>query len=346
MTVEGNKARGEAGKRLVKRLGVWAWPGGDRSPSHFLASVLCIVLPLAVIVACEVESPPQVPSIRHAPAKASMPLLFDSTDALVYLSIGGHDSLRFLIDSGGRHMFISAPLSRRLGSSMSPLGEGVGGRPIVKLDSFQIGPVTFGTVGARVAAPPLTVQRRWNKGHPYDGLLGWALLGRVDMAYDLSRNRLWLFAASPRSPRRSPVWSVVPDSFRCASPPLLHGDGRTRLTIQDETFPALLDTGASPSVVSWKVARAAGISRDSARRLKERTHGLDTSAAGKLTYLSSFGGAYIGPVPLDSAQVRILDQIGARNEGYQALIGNDLLTGAIAVQADSAGSQVRYVCRS
>ena len=286
--------------------------------------------------------------LLDVPDRTTVPLVRDSTDALVHLAIGGLDSLRFALDSGSPTMLISAPLYRRLDSvsTASEVGSGEMG-PAVELDSFRIGSAKVGKTGAAVTTPPNTVQRRRHKGQPYDGLLGWSVLDSLDLAYDLARQRFHLFRPSSRAPEPSPVWSVVPDSFVCDSFPYLHGSGGTaQLTVGGETFPAVLDTGAGPSVLSWRVARAAGISKKSSRRLDEQALGLDTSSAvGATVHHATLMGARLGQVPLDTAEVRISNLSWFEETEFEALVGNDLLDDGIVIRADSSDRRRQHVCR-
>lgn len=309
--------------------------------------ILCFLL--FILFGCTEEKERSLTSSPlYAPKETSVPLLRDSTDRLVHLSIGSLDSLRFGLDSGSPVMLMSASLHRRLDSiaSASVVGSGEMG-PDVGLDSFGIGSVTIGRTVAAVTTPPYTVQRRWHDGQPYDGILGWSVLDSLDLAYDLSRQRLHLFRRSTHPPKQSPVWSVVPDSFVCDSFPYLHGSGETaQLTVDGETFPVVLDTGASPSVLSWRVARAAGITKGHARQLNEKVLGLDTSSAvGPAVQIATLGDGELGKVPLDTAQVRISDLSWFQQKDYEALIGNDLVEPGIVVRADSADRRLQYVCR-
>lgn len=307
-------------------------------------------LAMFVLAAAGCESDSSEPSSSGtASSGTTVPLRRDSVDALVHLSIGRHDSLRFVLDSGGSSLVLSRSLFHRLGAVASVV-DTVNQVPRVQMDRVRLGSVVIDSPTAVVAAPPLTVQRRWESERPYDGILGWGALSTFDVAYDLVRQRLVLFPSASRPPRQSPVWSVVPDSFACASfpyfsAPYQYESGHfPRLSVKGTSFPVLLDTGASPSVLSWRVARAAGITRASAHRLDERTRGLDTSAVGAVTYGAPVEDAQLRSISLSPARVRVSDVSWFDEGGYQALIGNDLLAGRLVVRADSAGRQRQYVC--
>lgn len=139
---------------------------------------------------------------------------------------------------------------------------------------------------------------------------------------------------------------MIPVHFVCDSFPYLHGSAEVaQVSVGEKTFPVLLDTGANPSVLNWSVAEAAGISRAGAHRLNENTKGIDTSKVGTTTHVGMIKGARLGQVPLDSAQVRISNLSWFSEDGFQALIGNDLLAGGLLIRADSADHRRQYVCR-
>jgi predicted aspartyl protease len=232
-----------------------------------------LALPLlAATLACTAVAAPRAEALpANLPVSASWaetpwaetPLAEDNGRILVRVSIGGQDSLIFILDTAAQGGVIS-PETRDLLGLDPASAEAVnvrGASGATTLTRMRLPPVAVAgeTVdGLRAVVMDMARYRR-SEGPPYAGILGADFLRHFDVELDVpgGRMRLWRHreGSAPPAPPRAPanLDNVAPvDGFVAFD--VAVGTGVAR---------AILDSGAPTSTLNWHAAAAMGVTRAS-----------------------------------------------------------------------------------
>lgn len=128
------------------------------------------------------------------PVRPSMAVTFESRRAgeiIVPVFIGSDGPFRFLLDTGSSHSSVTTDLARRVGAiavAQTPVATatGIEMRPIVRLTSLKIGPVSMDGI----LATGLPSQAVAALGPEVDGVVGQDFLSGFDYTLDYRRSRV------------------------------------------------------------------------------------------------------------------------------------------------------------
>lgn len=240
---------------------------------------------------------------------AEVPLIRDGGYALVPVSIGGTDSLWFVLDSAAGGSVISPATRDLLGfgedAGIEATVTGAGGDTnfqALEIDPISIGGFTRTNVG--VVVIDLTPFQKQESERTYAGILGNDFLRHFDFVLDLPRQSLRLY---PReTDGRSHLAGL--DTLACV-PNLADDEGWIVMDVSVEGTPvrAIVDTGAGRSVFNWVAARQAGLTAESPGIIKSdrNTHGLGAQRAE--THHYRFERVEAGQTRFRSVESRIAD---------------------------------------
>jgi hypothetical protein len=207
------------------------------------------------------------PGIQPAPLPASAtyaetPLVEDNGRILVRVSIAGHDSLAFILDTAAQGSVIS-PETRDLlgldpdsGQTMNVMGaSGPTTLTLMKLPPVTVAGETMDEMNAVVM--DMTPYRR-SPGPPYAGILGINYLQHFDVEIDVPDRRLRLWrhreGSAPPAPPRAPA--------NLDNLAAVQGFVTFDVGVGDTVARAILDSGAHTSMLNWHAAGAAGVTRE------------------------------------------------------------------------------------
>ena len=164
-----------------------------------------------------------------------------------------------LLDTGAQRTMLTSAAAERINGEtprvafsrqMRGIGNTTGTRE-VELRSFSVSGVAI--PARRVQVAPLTVSR---PAMSVDGVLGIDTLGQFDIDFDLSHDRMLLYAGqSCDGPASDWPWSYA--TIRAVGYPGAHQQFSVELNGRRVT--ALLDTGANHTTIAAKAAEAIGI---------------------------------------------------------------------------------------
>jgi tetratricopeptide (TPR) repeat protein len=171
--------------------------------------------------------------------------------------------VKILVDTGSAFTPVSLATAKRLNLPITQLradtGYGIGGAfkryaasiKQLKIDKFTISNIALATSGSS------------NGAYDFDVLLGDDILSHYDLEFDLANNAVRLFESSGCAAGELVYWGKP-----YSAAPLIasESDGpqiRAEVRLNGRLAPAILDTGASISMVDAGVAAAAGVSRES-----------------------------------------------------------------------------------
>jgi predicted aspartyl protease len=239
--------------------------------------------------ACRVEKITAVPLIPPAPP--------DTTRWAIEVMLDGKPA-RMMLDSGAGGLLVSTEAAQRLGLRHRPdyqsSATGLGG--MVYRRVFQVGSIAIGEQRRDDTRFAIEMTASQLAGHGFDGIVGMAVFDRNDVEIDFPARTLTLYRAR-FCPNGSPPWAGR-----------IHGYARTDSAAHSRTnLPtvsaaldghaahALLDTGATSTVIDLAFARVAGAPatppeaapRGVARTMSETTlpmwrHGFDVLTIGGL----------------------------------------------------------------
>lgn len=207
-----------------------------------ILSVWLLALPATVQAACEVRE------------RAAVPFTLANGHLLVPLMVNGAGAT-FVLDTGAERSMVTPDAVQRLNLTLDQwVGttmHGVGG--VVEHQNADPRSVTLGGVALQrhtishdtsltVGALPQTAA-----GTPFDGLLGRDFLSVFDLQFDMAAHRLTLYEVSGCSGRFLP-WTL-PYAAVPAETPMTHAL-IVPITLDSRRLTALLDTGASASMVT------------------------------------------------------------------------------------------------
>ena len=193
--------------------------------------------------------------------RAVLPVAVVQNVPLVGVVINGRPAT-MVLDTGADLTMLTQTAARRLGlvpeegvsiSTVSAGGEGVAG--FARIDGLLLGEAA--SPGRLVGVAPISLPR-WD-GRPLDGLLGTDVLGEYDVELDLPNATVTLYRARP-CPGALPPW---PEPFQVLERrDVLPGTLFVPAWLDGVGLTALLDTGTSLTVVTPRVAWAAGVTAE------------------------------------------------------------------------------------
>lgn len=193
---------------------------------------------------------------QRAPDSVTVPLVVEKNRPFVIVTFQRADgtvrSARFLLDTGGGGLLITAPLARALGLTMGEVSKEEG-------QSFAI---VTSPVNARIGAMPLTLDPERvlvlvgqdnvlppAAGVRAEGMVPGHVLAKMHVVFDYPAATLTLARPGVLTPRGTRL--QMPVSKQSGFP-------RTELEIDGTKYGMLLDTGASFTMVSEVVLKAWG----------------------------------------------------------------------------------------
>ena len=227
--------------------------------------ILGLALLAPLLASC---APPMTPGSNEAcrvERVASVPLIPPDPPATSRWSIevgldGG--TARMMLDSGATSLVISSAAAARLGLRQRPdlhaTASGLGG--MVYRRVFEVGSVTIGTQTRTDTTYAVEMTDAQEAGRGHDGIVGMGVFDRNDVEIDFPARTLTLYRAR-FCPNGAPPW---PQPFRAFPRSRSSQHARSDLpmiavTLDGHQAHALLDTGATSSVVDKGFARTLGV---------------------------------------------------------------------------------------
>jgi predicted aspartyl protease len=252
------------------------------------------------------DAPAQTNSACQLKLEARLPMTESFGHYMVPVNIGGR-TYPMLVDTGAEGTAILPEIAdewhlREDTSSASRL-KGVGGpssQYLRIIPSLKLGSSEW--IDLRVAALPIVSPEQLAQASPPVGLLGANVLNRYDIELDFPARTVSLYTASGCLGTFAP-WSGDFQAYSAQKTP----SNRFILSLSLNGHPvrALLDTGATSSVVTTAAARAAGV--DSvALSLDPRSSGSGVDGLPVTTYQHKFD-MQIGTARFDNAPIVVTD---------------------------------------
>lgn len=250
--------------------------------------------------ACRVEQVAAVPLIPPQPP--------NTTRWAVDVLIDGKPA-RMMLDSGANSLTISTEAAARLGlrqrGDMRASTTGIGGtvyRRVFEADTVSIGAQTR-------AIPTLLTEttEAQRAGRGFDGILGMNVFDRNDVEIDFPARTLTLYRAR-FCPQGRPPWQFAFLSFPRTGTAIQRSDNRPVIAVRLDGRPAhaLVDTGATTTVVNHTLAVAAGAPAEPPPDARRGTMGTMSEATLPM-WLHRFGVLEIGPARIADPQLWVLD---------------------------------------
>lgn len=254
------------------------------------------LLLLLLLSACAAAAPD---ACRLEPL-ADLPLLLRGTVPVLEAEINGQPAA-LVLDTGSDTTVLTRAAARRLGVAESASGRNVGGAGgraragVAVLDGFRLGPVPVRTPRLLLIDAPAP---------PLDGLLGIDALIDWEVELDIPAGRVRLFRARPCITARPP-WTEPATQLPVQQQP---GSGHLFVPVQLDGQPlrAMLDTGASRSVVSLQAAADAGLGPRALAALPV-LRGQAINAEGVLLRAAQFKSLEVGGTVLPNPALAVID---------------------------------------
>jgi hypothetical protein len=197
----------------------------------------------------------------------------DSGRLLVRVSIGGHDTLVFILDTAASAGVISPETPDLLGldPASGQAQQVMGASGPATLTRLRLPPVTVAgeTVDGLNAVVTDMARFRRSAGPPYAGVLGANFLRHFDVEIDVPNGRLRLWrhreGSAPPAPPRAPA--------NPANVAQVQGFVMFDVAMGDSVARAILDSGAHTSTLNWRAAAGAGVTRESPGLVASRSPG-------------------------------------------------------------------------
>lgn len=297
--------------------------------TRLLGSILGTGFALSIALAAHAAGLPEAKagndvSIYHV---WQTPLEFDGTYLLVPVRLGSLQS-SFVLDTAAGGIVVSPAVQTSLGITKTSDADvvGAGGNASYKsieLPSFSVARQERKGWGATVID---LARFKKNKGEPYGGILGNNFLSEYDVEIDMPEGRMRLH--SPMAPGSAPL------GFEAAAAVVNKAESKgfiiMEVLVEGRPVTAILDTGASRSVVNWNAARQAGVTLQSAglRRGEKPIGGLGAKAAE--THFYRFNDIKAGQTAFSPDEVRVADLeifkvLGLGGKKPAMLFGLDML---------------------
>lgn len=272
---------------------------------------------LLMAAACALAGSAGSPDALAAPGHWPLPIAMHEGYPRLEVQLPGRaEPLAMVLDTAASHTVLDLALAQRLalvdeGAAQARV-EGAAGRAAQMRQgrriTLRIGGLAHETAPVLLDLSPVQTATR-----PVDGILGQDLLLRHDMRLDLAAGRLEL--ATPGS---RPQWfagaSCLDNTPRAERPPQAGGFFFADLELRglDAASPAarvraVIDTGASQTLINHAARRALGVADDDAR-LRQRPGGTQgVSAKSAATQLLPIGGLLLAGWQAPPLEVRVSD---------------------------------------
>ena len=286
----------------------------------------------------------QTPPVALSAAECGLPTRFDTLAVQMVglqpvVRIGMDDTTATMVlDTGASETIVTAALAARFNAQAAqPAAQrsfvGIDGKTVVQRGFVDT--LTLGTAKLRQVNLTITPASLGTPAQPRDGLLGLDLLGLFDIDVDLADGRLKLYRGKLCPDAASP-WNVPATELKARRAKLDPLFGAEQLpanraeqraaklevpvVLNGKIVWALIDTGATSTVVSAETAAAVGVT---AAMLATDPAGQTLGAGGKtaVVHLHSFDSLRIAGQT--SPQPRLL--IGPLPAGTAMLLGADYL---------------------
>jgi predicted aspartyl protease len=260
-------------------------------------------------------------SCRYVPI-ARMAVDYSSTthQATVTATINGKPA-RMLVDTGATTMLMRSG-AERLGlrlESTGSYGYGIGGASvnyITHVNDFSVGASHTGKADVPVIGTPGV--------GPNDGVVGADYLLQTDMELSLADNTLQFFRASGCGDTNLAYWDN-----NAIEIPFVGRQGNSlkplvEVELNGVKFKALLDTGATTSVVTRHAAELAGVRVDTpAARPSGKARGFGEKALD--SWIADFKSFRMGEETVNNPQLQIMDDMPQGQDQFDMLLGMDFL---------------------
>jgi predicted aspartyl protease len=291
-------------------------------PDRFHASFRRLPALLALLGLAAIAARPAAASVCLPVRRAELPVTLQHGFLLVPAALDGRQVM-MVVDTGAEATTISPDAVKLLGLAWQPsrtvlLGVGgtVRGGGTVRLQRLQLG----GLVRDRLALPVSTLPPVDGAGQMVAGLLGADVLGGFDIALDLPRHTMTLYALPPCP-------GFVPPGYAAADgselQPAVSGLLFLPARIDGSAVRALLDTGARHSLLDRLVAARLGVTGlDLAFDPVVRGRGVGSAALAFRRHRFAevrVGGVAVRNMPVNVAALPI--------PGIDMLLGADWLAG-------------------
>ena len=243
---------------------------------------------------------------------AEVPVAVSQNTPLVQARINGNQ-VTLLLDTGAERVLLTQDAVRRLGLTIDPsrtfTESGAGG----SFSSFAAQVRDFEFAGLTIPDHPVSVlpyALPANASEPVDGLLGVTVLSAFDIDLDLSKRKMTLYGGLVCGDTAIPPWREP----YITAPAEVSPRGRMNLQVRvgATTVMALLDTGATGSVITTRAALASGVT------------------AAELAASPNAVMRGIGPQPVTVRQHRFSElQIGPERFANQRLLVTDSSLGPV-----------------
>jgi predicted aspartyl protease len=279
---------------------------------------------------------PPPPSTTALPDAVSGPVPFETVNnhIVVHALLNQQEAVRLVLDTGAWQTFVTPATAQRL--SMSPASHAptytttvVGGRqvqvPVVSLASLAVGQ----TMRANV---PVGVLASFPRAPLFDGILGGSFLAHFTLTLDYPGSRLWLV------PHGAPLPPPTAVTMEHRAIPIAPVNNYILVrAVLNHTAPAslLLDTGASHTMVTPRIAQRLGIAVTA-----DTPRGTIMVADGQRQEvpLVNLAALQVGHVTVSRLTVAVLDLLPQAST-VDGLLGVDVL-GQFVVTLDRAGQQM------
>lgn len=248
---------------------------------------------------------------------AEMPVRMEGARPLVTVEVNGRP-VTLLMDTGAFFSALDRPAAAKLGIRLEPLPTGLsvsgaGGEAEFKLgraQNFKVAGSSFTSVEFLVGGPSAGVT---------DGLLGQNLLGRVDVEYDLANGVIRLFKLDGCKNANLAYWAAGKpvQQLRLDARSPLQPHLVTTVKVNGRNVKALLDTGASTTIVKQSFAERVGFDLADPK-VTEGGVSRGVGRGGFETYVAPFESVEIGGEQIKNTRLRVAD----------IQLGQDLVLGA------------------
>jgi predicted aspartyl protease len=192
---------------------------------------------------------------------AEVPVQLSRATPLVQARINSAP-VTLLLDTGAERVLLTQDAVRRLGLTVDPrrtfTEQGAGGR----VTSFVAQVRNFEFAGLNIPDHPVSAlpyPLPANAETPVDGLLGSTVLGAFDIDLDMPGRKMTLYGGTVCGDTPIPPWR---EAFITLPTEVARGRMHVQVRMGPHTTMALLDTGATASVISARAALASGITPD------------------------------------------------------------------------------------
>lgn len=225
-----------------------------------------------------------------------------------------------LVDTGASDTWLTRTGTERRGMRLSNLGRvarGIGGMSSIyqtRIKEFVAGPARSERGHMRVLS---------DFGHPpsYDAILGAPFLLQTDLELSLASKELKFFQPVDCADQFLAYWDadalVIPfeSNYGDSSP-----NPRFTVLVNGQKMRAIIDSGASSTVIALEAAKRAGLKLDAAG-VKRRGHAVGVGDEKVAYWHAVFKSVQIGEETIENAELDVLERL----EGIDVLLGADFL---------------------